>query len=101
MVYPCHPGGPDDYVGVSIVGGEAWDSLLAVIGRPDLIGDDRFVTVEGRSQHSAEVEAMITEWTSTHTKREVMAALNDIGVPCGAVLDTREILEDPPPSPPL
>ena len=95
LVYPCHPGGPDDYVGISIVGGEAWDSLLAVIGRPDLIGDDRYTSVDGRADHAEQVEAMISEYTSSHTKREVMEALNDIGVPCGAVLNTVEVLEDP------
>ena len=95
LAYPCHPGGPDDYVGVSIVSGEAWDSLLAVIGRADLIGDDRFTSVEGRAERAGEVEAMITAWTSSRTKYEVMEALNGIGLPCGAVLDTAEILKDP------
>ena len=94
LVYPCWPGGPNDYV-VMAIGGEAWDSLLAVIGRPDLIGDERYATREARMERPSEVEAIITEWTSARTKHEVWATLNEVGIPCGAVLDTMEVLEDP------
>ena len=38
---------------------------------------------------------MVSEWTSSRTKREVMEALNEIGVPGGAVLSTADVLEDP------
>ena len=94
LVFPCHPGGPNDYVTISI-GGEAWDSLLAVVGRADLIGDHRYATGEARRERAEEVEDLIGGWTSTRTKHEVMASLNDLGIPCGAVLSTLEVLEDP------
>ncbi|MDP6064175.1 MAG: CoA transferase [SAR202 cluster bacterium] len=94
LVYQCRPGGPNDYVSLYI-GGEAWDSLLAIIGRAELIGDTRYSTREARAQNSDEIETFLTEWTSRHTKYEVMEALNEVGIPCGAVLDTREVLEDP------
>ena len=94
VVYPCSPGGPNDYVSV-YVGGEAWDTLLAIIGMSELIGDERFSTPEARVAHADEVERMISAWTSQHTKYEVMATLTDAGVPAGAVLSTSELLEDP------
>jgi formyl-CoA transferase len=94
LVYQCHPGGPDDYV-VVYIGGEAWDSLLAIMGRPETTGDERYSTREARWEHAEEVEAMVSEWTSRRTKREVMEALNEIGVPGGAVLSTADVLEDP------
>ena len=93
LVYPCSPGGMNDYVSIYI-GGEAWDSLLAIIGHPQLIGDERFATREARMDRADEVEALITEWTVAHTKREVMDALTEVGIPCGAVLSTTDILED-------
>ena len=94
IIYPCRPGGPNDYVTVYI-GGDAWDSLLAIIGRADLIGDKHYASREGRAQHAEQVESLVTEWTSAHTKHDVMEMLNEAGIPCGAVLDTREVLEDP------
>ena len=94
LVYPCAPGGPDDYVTITIAG-DAWDSILAVIGRADLIGDERYATSEARSQRLDDVEALISAWTATGTKREVMATMAELGIPCGAVQDTVELLEDP------
>ncbi len=38
---------------------------------------------------------MINEWTGRHTKHEVMRILGEAGVPCGAVLDSVELLNDP------
>ena len=94
LIYPCHPGGPNDYVALYI-GGEAWDSLLAIMGRSDLIGDERYANADGRTEHREEVEAVITAWTSGHTKHEIMHILNDVGIPCGAVLSTQDVLDDP------
>ena len=94
LLHPCHPGGPNDYVTIN-TGGEAWDSFLAVIGRADLIGDERYATHEARMERTDEIEAFITAWTSSRTKHDVMMTLTEVGVPCGAVLSTSEILEDP------
>ena len=93
-VYPCHPGGADDYVTIYI-GGDAWDSLLAVMDRADLIGDERYATAEARSERQEAVEEIISAWTSTKRKHDVMADLTELGIPCAAVLDTREVLDDP------
>ena len=74
-IYPCTPGGPNDYVYVytSRANPEHWPRLLEVIGRKDLIGDPRFDTRSGASEHEAEIDEIITEWTSKHDKREACA----------------------------
>ena len=93
MIFPCHPGGPDDYIGL-VLSGDSWDTILAVAGRAELIGDERFATHEARCEHAAEVEEIISGWTSTITKREAMEMLVPLGVACGMVQDTREVLDD-------
>lgn len=93
MIFPCHPGGPDDYIGL-VLSGDSWDTILAVAGRAELIGDERFATHEARCEHAAEVEEIISGWTSTITKREAMELLVPLGVACGMVQDTREVLDD-------
>ena len=42
----------------------------------------------------ADVDAIINEWTSRHTKHEVMELLGRCDIPAGAVLDTVEISSD-------
>jgi formyl-CoA transferase len=92
--YRCAPGGPNDYVFV-FVQQQMWAPLLRAIGRADLLGDARYETAEARWQHRAEVNALVEAWTSTRGKHEVMKILGEAGVPCGACLDTGEVLADP------
>lgn len=94
LIYPCSPGGTDDYVAL-VLAGDSWDTLLALAGRPDLIGDERYATKEDRDKRPEEVEAIVKAYTMTKSKREVMVELADLGIPCGAVQDTCEVLEDP------
>jgi formyl-CoA transferase len=96
-LYPCKPGGPNDYVYVfcSRANPEHWQRLLKVIGREDLSGDARYDTQTARSKRTAEVDEIIAAWTRQRTKEEAMALLGGAGVPAGAVFDTLELLEDP------
>jgi formyl-CoA transferase len=92
--YRCHPGGPNDYVFV-FVQQQMWHPLLRAMGREDLVGDPRYETGEARWQRKDEVDALMEGWTSTRSKHEVMKILAGAGVPCGACLDTGEVLDDP------
>ena len=96
-LYPCKPGGPNDYVYVftSRANPEHWQRLLKVIGREDLKGDERYETGQARSQRAAEVDELIATWTRQHTKEEAMKLIGEAGVPAGAVFDTLELMNDP------
>src|SRR4029450_10034003 len=63
--------------------------------RADLVGDERFETGEARWQRKDEVDALMEAWTSKRSKHEVMKILAGAGVPCGACLDTGEVMTDP------
>jgi formyl-CoA transferase len=92
--YRCHPGGPNDYVFI-FAQQQMWHPLLRAIGRDDLVGDARYETADARWQHKDAVDALVEAWTSTRGKHEVMKILAGAGVPCGACLDTGEVLSDP------
>jgi crotonobetainyl-CoA:carnitine CoA-transferase CaiB-like acyl-CoA transferase len=96
-LYPCKPGGPNDYVYVFCSRGNAdhWQRLLKAIGREDLKGDERYETQQARSQHAAEVDELIAGWTRQHSKEEAMKLIGAAGVPAGAVFDTVELMNDP------
>ncbi len=92
--YRCKPGGPNDYVFI-FVQQQMWHPLLRAMGRDDLIGDARYETQDARWTHKAEVDALVEAWTMQRTKHEVMQLVSGAGVPCGACLDTGEVLVDP------
>jgi formyl-CoA transferase len=92
--YRCAPGGPNDYVFV-FVQQQMWHPLLRALGREDLVGDARYETAEARWERREEVNALVEAWTSTRSKHDVMRILAGAGVPCGACLDTGEVLTDP------
>ena len=96
-LFPCHPGGPNDYVFVRGAGisERVWNALLQVIGREELIGDERYRTPQDRAARIEEVNEIFTAYCGTHTKYEVMAGVGPLGIPCGAVQDTMEVMNDP------
>jgi formyl-CoA transferase len=95
-LYPCKPGGPNDYVYVfcSRANPEHWTRLLKVIGREDLVGDARYDTNQARSERAAEVDEIIAAWTRQQTKEDAMRIVGEAGVPAGAVFDTVELMND-------
>jgi len=93
-LHPCKPGGPNDYVYVLLSSNRHWESLLRAIGREDLIGDPRYARQSLRNEKKDEVDEIVRAWTRTVDKRTAMQRISALGVPCGATLDTRELLDD-------
>src|SRR6201989_585182 len=89
----CKGGGPNDYLYV-VIQPQVWVALATTIGRADLLDDPEYATPEGRLPHIWDIFRMVEEWTLTKDKREPCAERNAIDVPCGPVLDTRELLQD-------
>ncbi|HUY75638.1 MAG TPA: formyl-CoA transferase [Ktedonobacterales bacterium] len=89
----CKPGGPNDYIYV-IVQPHIWEGLSRLIGAPELASDPDWNTPQARLRKLDQMFALIEGWTREHTKYEVMNMLNAIDVPCGPILDTRELIED-------
>ncbi len=92
--YPCAPGGPNDYVYI-FAQPQMWKPFLAVLGRPELAGDPHYATPEARWENREAMNGIVAAWTGSRTKHEVMKLMGDAGVPCGACLDTGEVLTDP------
>jgi len=91
-LYPCHPGGPNDYLYILLASKQHWEALLHAIGRAELLDDPRFARQTARNERPEETRAVVRAWTQRHDKLEAMRLLSARGVPCGAVLDTAELL---------
>lgn len=94
-LHPCAPGGANDYVYVLLGNNRHWDGLLRAIGREDLIGDERYARQSARNARLEEVHEIVSAWTREHEKYVAMEHISAHGVPCGATLDTCELLVDP------
>lgn len=95
-LYPCKPGGADDYCYIFASRGneEHWRRLTRVIGREDLLKDPRLKDGASRYENRTVVDEAITAWTTQHTKQEVMEKIAGASVPCGAVFNTLELMHD-------
>jgi formyl-CoA transferase len=95
--YPCAPGGPNDYAYIYVqpMNQDMWRDFVTAIGRADLLTDWRCKDAHTRWQHRDALNEIIVAWTTARTKHDVMTILGQAGVPCGATLDTGEILDDP------
>lgn len=94
-LFPCAPGGMNDYVYIFVTTSRFWDALCIGIDQPELATDPRFESADARRDNAAELNAIISAWTRARTKFEAMEHLGAVGVPCSAVFDTKDLLEHP------
>src|ERR1700751_2541899 len=94
-IFPCAPGGPNDWIYVFARQKDHWHRLLKLLGREELIGDPRYETAASRGERIEEVNAMVADWTKRRDKHEAMRLIGAAGVPAGAVLDTMELMNEP------
>lgn len=74
---------------------EQFEALMRVIGRPELIEDERFSGREQRKQNRAALTVEIEQALAAKTAQEWEDILSGIGVPAGRVLTVPEALALP------
>ena len=81
---------------VTPVGNEAlWQTYCQAIERPDLADQPRFRTNQLRTQHRAEIIAILQEEMSKKTTEEWMAVFEKHQLPCSPVNTVDRVAEDP------
>ena len=89
----CKPHGPNDWLYV-VVQEAVWDDLARLIGGEALATDARFAKISERRKNQNEMWRIITDYARNYTKREFMALLNPIDVPCGPIMSTEDLADD-------
>ncbi len=89
-VYPCI----DGHIALIAAADRHWRSVLEVIGRADLIDDERYRRNGDRASRMDEVDELVSSWTSKRPRAEVAASLSSAGVPVAEVRDLPEIVHD-------
>ena len=93
----CKPHGANDWLYV-VVQEAVWDALAKRIGpdvgMPDLATDPRFATIGERRKNQKLMWTLINKFAEKYTKRELMAILNPLDVPCGPIMSTEDLATD-------
>ena len=90
-VYPASEG----YVMILAADHHRWRRLCELMGRPELIEDQRFATLKARAANIDEVDKIVAAWTREHTREALMTMLNGADVFCGIVKELPEVMTDP------
>ncbi len=91
-VYPTAAGG------MILIGGNGdrvFARLCEAMDRPDLKADPRYIDHASRGKNQAELDELIGAWTRGRTLDELLALLEDHGVPCGRIFSAPDMLADP------
>ena len=94
--YPCR--GDDRWCVIAVETDQQWLQLCDAMGRADLAGDPRFVTVIERRHHLAALDDIVRAWTSERDAYDVMRCLQDRGVACGVVQNGADLGQRPAPA---
>ena len=84
----------DGHICVLAVNDEQWRRLLPTIGRPELVTDPRFSTVDGRMKNIDQVYGVVSDQMKTQTTGEWHRLLDVIDVPNGAMARFEDMLND-------
>lgn len=84
----------DGWVAIFCATDRQWLLLCDVLGRADLKSDPTLQTNPGRARRMAELDSIVGEWTSAHTRVECLAVLGEAGIPAAPVNSLKEVLAD-------
>jgi CoA:oxalate CoA-transferase len=90
--YLCRDG---RYVHLAAGNAALFPRLVALMGRPELLNDERFATHGSRMTNAEAIEAIVAEWTLQHDADEVVLMLAGAEVPCGKIATVGELIENP------
>jgi formyl-CoA transferase/succinyl-CoA--D-citramalate CoA-transferase len=69
--------------------------LCKAMGQPSLADDPRFATHGPRGENMAELDALVGAWTASLPCEQVLAILDEHGVPAGRIFTAPDMLRDP------
>ena len=84
----------DGHVALGIVDDAFWYELAQLMDQPLLGKDERFSTLAARSQNSAELNAIVSNWSSRYSKQHLTQLLGG-KVPFGPLNTIADIKSDP------
>jgi itaconate CoA-transferase len=93
--YGPYPAG-DGLFSLAVLSPEHWQSLCrTVLGRADLLADDRYASNESRVVHRDELESLLEAEFANKSAAEWLDLLRAAGIPCGGVNNVGQVMTHP------
>lgn len=90
-VYRCQDGDM-----ILVVGNDSqFAKLCQALGHPEWAQDERYAANAARVRNIGELSAMLRAAFETRPRADVIATLDAVGVPCGAINTVPEVFEEP------
>jgi benzylsuccinate CoA-transferase BbsF subunit len=87
--------GEDRFVTIEVRSDDEWRSVLDVFGSPPELADERFATVVSRKQHEDALEPLLARHTASNDPYDLLARLQARRVPSGVVQKGSDLFDDP------
>ena len=91
--YPCR--GDDQWIGITAANDQQWEALCQSLGLVDLLSDPRFSDALSRWQNRDGLDSILAAATQNLDAMELMAKLQQAGVPAGASLAVDQLWANP------
>ena len=91
--YPC--AGDDEWIAISLGTIEQWHALCRLMGRPELMEDERFADMQGLHANHDEADQIIRTWTADKDNVDLFHRLQQAGVVAGPLLNEPLAYADP------
>lgn len=85
----------DGYVFINVSTDAQWQDLCNVIGREDLVADDRFATPFLRGENYQVIDEIVGQWVSLHDAQTAVDLLNRASVPASVVATVKDVMNNP------
>lgn len=93
--YDTFPTKDGENIVIGCANDKFWGVLCRLMGREELITDERYDKNVKRVAAHEEVRPIVEEWTKTIDAEELLAILEDAGVPSAPVYNFEQIAKDP------
>jgi crotonobetainyl-CoA:carnitine CoA-transferase CaiB-like acyl-CoA transferase len=98
-VYPAMPDeaapAVERFVAIAAATDQQWQTLAAVIERPDLAADSTLATAEGRRARRDHLDDALAAWTRTRRAHDIESTLQAVGVPAAVAATSEDFCTDP------
>jgi formyl-CoA transferase len=89
--FPCK----DGWFVLGVGNDRIWKKFCEVMNRADLIDDPRFNSNADRVKNNEDLANMIEMWSTKYATKEILALLEEHGIPAAPINDLEQIVTDP------